>query len=130
VVVLRGDPAIRANNRALALNAACEGCGTASAALQLVVEGGPTDYLSPRARRELERWVEEQAAVLRQQARFAQLSGRMVQDPTDAALRDLEGLVSGVLGAETLERRAQFRSKNGVEASGRDRAGGLAGRAP
>jgi hypothetical protein len=130
VVVLRGDPEIRANNRALALNAACEGCGTASAAFQLVVEGGHTAFLSPGARRDLEQWVEEQAAVLRQQARSAQLSGRIAQDPTDAALRDLDGLVSGVLGTDTLERRAQFRSRNGVTGPRPDRTRGFAERRP
>lgn len=128
LVVLRGDPEIRANNRALALNAACERCGTASAALQLVVQGGHPAHLSPQARRELERWVEEQAALLRQQAGSAQLSGRIAQYPTDSALRDLDGLVSEVLGTDTLERRAQFRSRNGVEGHGRDRAHGPAER--
>jgi hypothetical protein len=128
VVVLRGDPEIRANNRALALNAACERCGTASAAFQLVVQGGHPAHLSPQARRELERWVEEQAAVLRQQARPAPLAGRM-QDPT-AALRDLDGLVSEVLGTDTLQRRAQFRSRNGAQGPGRDRTRGFGERRP
>jgi hypothetical protein len=129
VVVLRGDPEIRVNNRALALNAACEGCGTASAALQLVVEGGHAS-LSPWARRELERWVEEQAAVLRQQARSAQIAGRVAQDRTGAALRELDDLVSEVLSTETLKRRAQFRNLDGVKGSQRDRTRGFAGRAP
>jgi hypothetical protein len=130
VVVLHGDPQIRANNRALALNAACERCGTASAALQLVVQGDGPAHLSPRARRMLQRWVDEQAAALRQQATAAGLSGRIAQDPTDAALRNLDGLVTGILGTDTLERRAQFRSRSGARGSGRDRARGFAERRP
>jgi hypothetical protein len=106
VVVLRSPLQVRADNRALAVNAACDRCRTTSVAYQLVVVGGRGDRLSRSAHRELEQWVADLAAQLRDTSDAAGTALR--SDPTSPgvdALGELEQLVDGGLGgAETVQR--------------------------
>ncbi|HLN79245.1 MAG TPA: hypothetical protein VK204_19535 [Nocardioidaceae bacterium] len=110
VVVVRGRPSIQANNRALAVNAACRHCHTASAAFQVVVAGERGPRFTSADRRKLRRWVAEQAMILRvddsgpasRRAAGGHASRR-------AQLRELDRIVNGALGTTTLQRRAQLR---------------------
>jgi len=106
VVVVQGPPEIRANNRALSVNATCEGCHSASAAFQVVVAGADDLRMSTPDRRELEAWVAEQAARLRDTS--SQPPARRVR-PDRRALQDLERLVNDSLGTRTVQRRGQLR---------------------
>ena len=118
VVVLRSAQQIHANNRALALNATCEGCVTAAAAYQLVVVGGRERRLSTGQRQELRRWVAEQAAALRGEgagtAPTAFRTGSSVSPPASTATDALDALAAMVSadlgGAETLQRDADVRT--------------------
>lgn len=108
VVVLRSPQLVRANNRAMAVNVGCEGCLAAAAAFQLVVVGSRWERVSPAALDELRRWAAEQAAALRGEPSVdASLVG--LEDPAQAALDQLEALVSEELGGSTaLERDADL----------------------
>lgn len=109
VVVVEGPPEIRANNRALSVNAACDGCHTASAAFQVVVAGAHDPRLSPSDRRELEAWVAEQAARLRDTS--TQPPARRAR-PDRRALEDLTRMVNDALGTRTVQRRGQLRDSS------------------
>ncbi len=112
VVVLRSARLLRANNRALAVNAACDGCVTAAAAFQLVVVGGRDRRLSSSERLELQQWVAQQAAALRGTALAARGFSRSAAPPAaTGALDQLEALVSADLGGTTtLQRDADVRT--------------------
>jgi hypothetical protein len=115
VVVLRSPQTVRANNRALAVNAACESCLTSALAFQIVVVGGRRERLSRAAHDELERWVSEQADALRAAVPagdpgVAPSGLRTVADEPDATalLDELEDLLRGQLGGmQTIERDAE-----------------------
>ena len=113
VVVLRGAPAIVPNNRALAVNADCTSCQVASVAFQLVVSSRYDERLSRESLAALREWVAKQAAALRTPATTSETPGpirrldrtkaeRRAQRAADSALVDLEGLVTGDLGATTV----------------------------
>lgn len=104
VVIVRQPQTVQANNRALAVNAACERCRTEAAAFQLVVIGDRKDRLSWSARQELKLWVEAQAADLRGEAGIAATADGD-ESPAAAALDELEALVTGELGGgQAIER--------------------------
>ena len=114
VVILRSPYTVRANNRALAVNAACESCLTSAAAFQIVVVGGRRERLTRAAHDELERWVAEQAAAMRSAVPagdpgVAPSGLRTVADEPDATalLDELEALLRSELGGlQTIERDA------------------------
>ncbi|HEX6921610.1 MAG TPA: hypothetical protein VF314_15440, partial [Actinomycetes bacterium] len=105
VIVLRAPQSVRANNRALAVNADCERCHAAAAAFQLVVASDRWDRLSRAELDELRRWAAEQAAALQGDPSGAAASPVRDQDRTQAALDQLEALVSEELdGSVTVDR--------------------------
>lgn len=133
VVVLRSPQTVRANNRALAVNAACERCLTSAAAFQLVVVGGHKDRLSKAAHEELEAWVAQQAAAMRTAVpvdpTVAPTALRTVADSPDASglLDQLEALIDEQLGgARTVERDADVSA--GTQAPDSGPGGGTDGR--
>lgn len=111
VVVVRGRLGIEAHNRALAVNADCEGCVAASAAFQIVVVGDERPQLSRADRRELRRWTVEQSAALRQGAGLDGVAARSARSIGSGAhqLSELSRLVNGALGTTTLRRNVQLR---------------------
>ena len=102
VVVLREWSRLVPNNRAMAVNAACEGCRTAAAAFQLVVVAPEVQRMSRDALAELEAWVDEQAAALRPPVPGGG-NGRPHRTDRggDGALDSLETLVNGELDSVT-----------------------------
>jgi hypothetical protein len=112
VVVLRKPQAVRANNHALAVNAACDGCRTAAAAYQLVVVGDRRDRLSRSDEQALREWVAGQAAAMRTEPTPGTAGASTIAlgpSPLDA----LEAmLVDGLGGATTLERGADVTDKS------------------
>lgn len=104
VVVLRGWPTVTPNNRAMAVNAACENCRTTAAAFQLVVVAPRVRRLSPESVQGLQTWFDEQAAALRA-SNSAPPQRRRADDAPDPdgarALASLEGLVNNDLGSVT-----------------------------
>lgn len=123
VVVLRSPAALRADNRALAVNAACQQCRTTAVAYQLVVVGGRGERISRSARRDLEAWVATLAGQLRETGGVAP-TGRSLAaadpsapDATAADLAELERLVAGDLdGARTVRRDADVATGAGPAA--------------
>lgn len=108
VVVLRSPQLVRANNRAMAVNVGCKGCLAAAAAFQLVVVGSRWERVSPGALDELRRWAAEKAAALRVEP-SAGASPVGLEEPAEAALDQLEALVSEELGGiSALERDADL----------------------
>lgn len=116
VVVVRGHPRIKANNRALALNTGCRRCHTAAAAFQVVVASERGPRFSSSDRRELRSWVTEQGEVLRTEASSRKdgssrrLAPGAVARARAAQLRELTQLVNDALGTTTLQRRAQLKA--------------------
>ncbi|HEX5087118.1 MAG TPA: hypothetical protein VFV89_04865 [Nocardioides sp.] len=110
VVAMTGVPSMVPNNRALALNADCVSCQVAGAAYQVVVSSPPGDRLSRNTVAALRAWVAKQAEQLRLSAGTPQLSGagRRVQKGADAALSDLEALVTSDLGGTTVSSDVQL----------------------
>lgn len=104
VVALSGVPSMVPNNRALALNADCVSCQVAGAAYQLIVSSPPGDRLSRNTVAAMKAWVAKQAEVLRDAAVTPQRSAadRRAHKDADAALSDLEALVTGDLGGTTV----------------------------
>ena len=90
------------NNRAMAVNAACEGCRTAAAAFQLVVVAPRGARMSSESLAELEAWVDEQAAALRTPAAPGAATVDRGHGPRrNGALDSLETLVNGELDSVT-----------------------------
>ena len=112
VVVLRKPQTVRANNRALSVNAVCDGCRTAAAAYQLVVVGDRRDRLSRSDEQALREWVASQAAALRAEPTPGAAGASTVAlgpSPLDA----LEALlVDGLGGATTLKRDSDVSAKS------------------
>lgn len=115
VVVLRRPQAVRANNRSLSVNAACERCLSSAAAFQIVVVGERRDRLSRAAHAELEQWVADLAAAMRvavpAEATVAPSAFTVASDVPDgqALLDELEALLGDQLGGvQTLERDADL----------------------
>ena len=109
VVILRSPQTVRANNRALAVNAACAGCRTAAAAYQLVVVGGRHDRLTATDVEQLRRWIADRVAAL--QAVPATVGSAAPAASAAAPLDQLEALVGGAIGgATTLQRDAEVRT--------------------
>jgi hypothetical protein len=65
VVVLRGRPDAVPNNRAVALNAACDTCRASALAFQVVLVSDDATPLREAEMADLRRWFDEQAAALR-----------------------------------------------------------------
>lgn len=110
VVVVRGRLGIEAHNRALAVNADCEGCLAASAAFQIVVAGHERPRLSRADLRELRRWTIAQSAALRQGAGMNGVAARTAgKIGSGAQLSELSRLVNNALGTTTLRTNVQLR---------------------
>ncbi|HEU5038874.1 MAG TPA: hypothetical protein VFT70_17840 [Nocardioides sp.] len=97
VAVLRGVRAIAPDNRALAVNAACASCRVTGVAYQVVVRS-QVRQLPRELLLELRAWVAEEAAALHAPA----ATSRRARAAAGSALRALEGLVTGELGAVTV----------------------------
>lgn len=102
VVVVRKGRSVTANNRASAVNVACENCSTAAAAYQLVVVGDADARLSPRAVRELRAWVDQEAAALGTAAGTAPRSLARMEGEADSGQSPLELMVNEELRSTTL----------------------------
>ena len=114
VVVLRRPQTVRANNRALAVNAVCDGCLTAAAAYQLVVVGDRRDRLSRSDKEQLREWVIARAAAMRAEPAPG-TAGTSTVALGASPLDQLEALlVDGLGGATTLERDADVKSTSSV----------------
>ena len=101
VVLLYKSPVLTANNRASAVNAACEECVSTAVAYQLVVETDSPSGMSRADRKALEEWVEEQAALLRSGADTEeQQRTKATEQSADDTLDELDALVDG----RTIER--------------------------
>jgi hypothetical protein len=129
VVVLRSPQTVIANNRALALNAACKACVTGAAAFQLVVIGDRRDRLSRAAQAELREWVASVAAELRNAPQVSQTTAADPITSTTSALDQLEAMVDDALGgARTVNRDADIRT--GTEAAAPEAPPSPSGSAP
>jgi hypothetical protein len=114
VVVLRRPQTVLANNRALAVNALCDSCQTASAAYQLVVVGDRRDRLSRSDEEQLREWVIAQAAAMRA-APAPGTAGTSTISLGASPLDQLEALlVDGLGGATTLERDADVKNTSSI----------------
>lgn len=94
IVVLRRSFAVKAVNRALASNVACESCRTSAAAYQLVLlsdTGGP---LSQKQREELLAWVKERASELRAGGMEGSARARRREMTQELPLDDLARVVT------------------------------------
>ena len=112
VVVLRKPQTVRANNRALAVNAACDSCQTAAAAYQLVMVGDRRDRLSRSDVEQLREWVAAQAAAMRTEP-TPDAAGTSTVALGVSPLDQLEALLAdGLGGATTLERDADVKDKS------------------
>lgn len=116
VVVLRHAAQVTANNRALAVNAACTGCHASAAAYQLVVVEPRGRQLSRSDIEQLRQWVDEQADALAGSTAHVTTSsaGRSSAAPSrgtsDVALDELEHRLDVALGGTiTLDRSAAVR---------------------
>jgi hypothetical protein len=109
VVILRAPQTVRANNRALAVNATCIGCRTAAAAYQLVVVGERHQRLTPADVEQLRQWIADRAAALRA---VSPANGSIAKAASSVApVGQLEALVSeGLGGATTIVRDADVRT--------------------
>jgi hypothetical protein len=109
VVILRAPQTVRANNRALAVNATCIGCRTAAAAYQLVMVGGRHQRLTTADVEQLRQWIADRAAALRE---VSSTGGSLAKTAsTVAPVGQLEAMVSeGLGGATTILRDADVRT--------------------
>jgi hypothetical protein len=109
VVILRAPQTVRANNRALAVNATCIGCRTAAAAYQLVMVGERHQRLTTADVEQLRQWIADRAAAL---SAVPPTGGSIAQTTsTVAPVGQLEALVSeGLGGATTILRDVDVRT--------------------
>ena len=89
VAVVSGPGTVTANNRSVALNAACTSCAARSAAYQLVVTGDGQARLSATSLDALQAWATERAELLRQSPQIADLRTRVARNQDLDALEQL-----------------------------------------
>jgi hypothetical protein len=105
VVVVHGRTRLRANNRALGVDAGCDSCRSAAAAFQLVVSSKDGARLSRTERRELRQWVAEKARTLR--TATAASSDQRTTEAPGSGIGGLDRLVNDALGSTTVKRDAR-----------------------
>jgi hypothetical protein len=99
--VLRRPTDLHATNRALALNASCDGCTTTSVAYQLVVLAPGGRSLDRRELADLAAWAQEVASEANGAPAMRSLRAAPSQDQR---LAELEDQVSAALGRVTTVR--------------------------
>lgn len=116
VVVVRRAQQVTANNRALAVNAACNGCQASAAAYQLVMLEPRGKRLSGRDIQALRDWVTAQADAMVAPARQSMLrsapGGSGGSGGSSTVLLDqlAQQVGSALGGAQTLDRSADVKS--------------------
>ncbi|MFD4422234.1 hypothetical protein ACFWN7_12135 [Agromyces sp. NPDC058484] len=113
LVVIRHPETITVNNRALALNVACDGCTTTSAAIQFVLAGGTRHDLSTQAREliaEIEEQLADRLAGAAQpdaaQPDARQRDGASSEDLVEETAQQLEDIILSDLGVEVSLQRS------------------------
>lgn len=108
VVVVRRAQQVTANNRALALNVACQSCRSSAAAYQIVLLEPHGKRLSGNDVQALQNWVQAQADAMAGPARQSMLRAAP-NGSNQGALSDLEQQLQSALGATTLDKSSEVK---------------------